>query len=102
MLVFVVSAVFQAKAQRPQVLSKDVKQVPLTNQTLSFFEDKQSKFSFEQIRKQNFQPVTRKGNSFGLSGSTYWFRLKLQNQDLSQRDWVLELAHPLLDTLDIY
>ncbi|WP_299465891.1 7TM diverse intracellular signaling domain-containing protein [uncultured Microscilla sp.] len=93
---------YQTKAQTTQHLSQELRQVFLTNQTLHFFEDEGGMLSLGQVHKKKFKPVTRKGNNFGLTASTYWFRFKLKNQDLKQTDWLLELAHPLLDTVDIH
>ncbi|EAY24630.1 7TM diverse intracellular signaling domain-containing protein [Microscilla marina] len=93
---------YQAKAQTTQRLTQELRQVFLTNQTLHFFEDKEDILSRDQVSKRRFKPVTHKGNNFGLSPATYWFRFKLKKQDLKQTDWLLELAHPLLDTVDIH
>lgn len=40
--------------------------------------------------------------NFGLTTSPYWFKVRLVNENFSNEEWILELASPLMDNVDIY
>lgn len=40
--------------------------------------------------------------NFGLNTSPYWFKVRLLNENFSNREWLLELAAPLIDNVDVY
>ena len=66
------------------------------------FIDEKGSYSIEQIKalpESDFQP--HKNFNFGLSKKTYWIKLQIQSQSLDQ-DWLLEIAHPVLDHVDLY
>lgn len=78
----------------------------LTHQTLRapveyLVTDKGS--TLESVRQQAFTPLTTKDINQGISGSTYWLRLRLSNSDTERhRAWVLHHETSYLDNLTIY
>ncbi|OJJ20957.1 hypothetical protein BKI52_10280 [marine bacterium AO1-C] len=101
-VVFVFSYTGLLHAQTPLLLNTQSSGIELNGQTLSYYEDATGKLSFSQIQTQQFNPVTRKRNSFGSSSSVFWFRFQLKNVDNTHKKWWLEIGHPLLDHIQLY
>jgi len=57
--------------------------------------------SIESISKQEFIPVEQDVPNFGISSSTYWLKIELENQT-SIEDYVLQVAQPILDLVEFY
>ena len=72
--------------------------------SISVFEDPSNAIAAEQILKAPdafaFTPLNGR-RSFGVSASTFWFKLDIPGQQQAQQA-MLEVAYPLLDILDIY
>ncbi len=49
-----------------------------------------------------FRPVPAKGSNFGLSGSSFWLRADLKLAPGAPREWLLEVAYPPLDRIELY
>ncbi len=90
------------QAQIPQQIAPQQVSVSFNRNTLSVFEDTQGTLEFDQVKRQKFVPVAHSENSFGVSKSIFWLRFSLQNQHPTQKEWFLEIAHPLLDHLTLY
>ncbi|HAS40203.1 MAG TPA: serine/threonine protein kinase [Microscillaceae bacterium] len=101
-IVFVFSYSSLLQAQTPLLLHKQSSGIALNGQTLYYYEDVAGNLSFEEVQTRTFGPVMRKRNSFGSSSSVFWFRFKLKNTSKNQRDWRLEVGHPLLDHIQLY
>ena len=101
---FLMALPILAPAQVTQVLKSKVVSYFLTQDKLYYLEDVNGKLNFDQVQKQSFSPVTKNANNFGASSSVFWFRFKLQNPAPASKhiNWLLELAHPLLDQVDFY
>ena len=101
---FLISLPIITPAQVTQVLRPNISSYFLTKDKLYYFEDVKGKFNFTQIQKQSFSPVTRNANNFGVSASVFWLRFKLQapTNNAKKINWLMELAHPLLDQVDFY
>ncbi|MDD0996571.1 ATP-binding protein [Pseudomonas sp. TNT2022 ID1044] len=76
---------------------------------LQVFEDADGQASIAQVRAQaaagNFQPHDQATLNAGYSRSVFWLKIDLQyrpTQPAAQRTWLLELAYPPLDHLDLY
>ncbi|OJJ13986.1 hypothetical protein BKI52_44780 [marine bacterium AO1-C] len=91
-------------AQVTQTLVPEASSYFLTKDKLYYLEDADGKLSFEQVQQKTFSPVTKNANNFGVSASAFWFRFKLQNPSAGSKgiDWLMELAHPLLDQVALY
>jgi signal transduction histidine kinase len=66
-------------------------------------EDPAGALTFEQARARDGGFVhTATDTSFGFSPSAFWVRFDVANASDGTRDWLLELAYPHLDEIDLY
>jgi PAS domain S-box-containing protein len=78
------------------------------SRAFTWLEDKDGRLTLEDIVKPEaqaaFQPVPLggAGANFGLTPSAVWLRIKLKVSSASPPDWMLELAYPPLDALELY
>ncbi|MFJ2711835.1 7TM diverse intracellular signaling domain-containing protein [Pseudomonas sp. NPDC087346] len=77
--------------------------------SLQVFEDPSGQASIADVRAQaaagNFKPHDKATLNAGYSRSAFWLKIDLQyrpNNPAAQRTWLLELAYPPLDHLDLY
>jgi signal transduction histidine kinase/CheY-like chemotaxis protein len=77
--------------------------------TLQVFEDVSGQASVADVRAQaaagNFKPHDKATLNAGYSRSVFWLKIDLQyrpTNPAAQRTWLLELAYPPLDHLDLY
>jgi len=77
--------------------------------SLQVFEDVGGQASISQVRAQaaagHFQPHDKATLNAGYSHSVFWLKIDLQYRPTNpsaQRTWLLELAYPPLDHLDLY
>ena len=75
---------------------------------VQYFKDKAGDikhWSIWEAESQGKIPWTSLGDAqvnFGISSSPYWFKVHLVNGNASNQEWLLELASPLLDNVDIF
>ncbi|WP_369602751.1 diguanylate cyclase [Hahella sp. SMD15-11] len=73
---------------------------------LVYFEDPSGKINFFDVLFRHnvpfWEPVNQEVPSFGYSSSTYWFAVEIENPDYAPNDWLLEIAYPVLDWVDVY
>lgn len=80
----------------------------LLSRTFAFLEDKEGRLQLEDVLRPEaqarFRPVPQAGPgaNFGLTRSAIWLRIKLKAQPATPRDWLLEVAYPPLDLLEVY
>lgn len=71
-----------------------------------FLEDPAKTLTFEEVRGRDPGAFTlHEGGvlNFGYTESAYWVRLDLRaTEGLDQREWILELALPLVDDVDLF
>jgi signal transduction histidine kinase/CheY-like chemotaxis protein len=77
--------------------------------SLQVFEDPSGQANIADVRAQaaagNFKPHDKATLNAGYSRSAFWLKIDLQyrpNNPAAQRTWLLELAYPPLDHLDLY
>jgi two-component system, sensor histidine kinase LadS len=70
---------------------------------VSYLEDRSGLLTASEVAKlgAEFQPTGASPN-FGLSSSTFWFRLELQRAPGDDDDWFLKIAYPPLDVVELY
>jgi PAS domain S-box-containing protein len=74
----------------------------------TFFEDTSTRLSLEDIlqsaTQSRFQPVSQgiTSTNFGATPSAIWLRVQLQTEADTPTRWMLEVANPPLDRLDLY
>jgi hypothetical protein len=73
---------------------------------LEYLEDKDRTWTIEEVSagalSERFATSPSETPNFGFTRSAYWFRFALQGRHDEPRRWLLELAHPLLDRLELY
>ncbi|MEO5672733.1 MAG: 7TM-DISM domain-containing protein, partial [Ramlibacter sp.] len=78
------------------------------SRAFTYLEDRDGQLTFQDILKPQvqaaFRPVPEQGPgaNFGLTHSAIWLRLTLSTGAATPRDWLLEVAYPPLDQLEVY
>ena len=73
-----------------------------------FLEDKERKLTLDDVLQPQaqaaFRPVPQSGPgaNFGLTRSAIWLRIKLRTSAGTPGDWLLEVAYPPLDSVEVY
>jgi PAS domain S-box-containing protein len=80
----------------------------LLSPSFMFLEDKKGKLTLQEILRPEMQaafrpvPQTGPGANFGLTTSAIWLRIKLRTSPGTAGDWLLEIAYPPLDNVQLY
>lgn len=72
---------------------------------LHFIEDPQQRLTLSDLKKLQSDDWQHNKNpvfNAGFSTSNFWFRLELTAREATSDHWLLEIANPLLDHIDIY
>jgi serine/threonine protein kinase len=73
---------------------------------LAVFEDRDRKLAIDDISApgfaDRFKPVNSATPNFGYSPSAYWFRLTIRSAGVRPTDWMLNIAYPALDNVELY
>jgi PAS domain S-box-containing protein len=78
------------------------------SRSFSYLEDAGGELTLAGILKADaqarFQPVPQSGSAtnFGLTSSAIWLRVNLRADHNAPADWMLELAYPPLDRVELY
>jgi signal transduction histidine kinase len=75
-------------------------------QALGYFEDKTGTATVQQVLGQAFTPNTTSVLNAGYSSSAFWLKVDLRylpkDDENGARTWLLELAYPPMDHVDLY
>jgi len=78
------------QAQNPFILTSEKSTFENIEENLLVYEDTTQKLTIEEIQKDDVQKYFKKGATSELyHQNTYWGKLTLLNQDLTQRKWIL-------------
>lgn len=83
------------------VLKHETSSYEIAKQAKVFIDEEKS-YEIEKILtlpESDF--VSHKNFNFGLSKKAYWIKIQVQS-DSPDNDWLLEIAHPVLDHVDLY
>ncbi|QEC53959.1 hypothetical protein EDD80_108138 [Anseongella ginsenosidimutans] len=70
--------------------------------SIQYFEDSHSTLTANQVLDSNaFRPGAKEILNFGVTNSTYWFRLDIRNNSAADEVFLL-LEQPLLDLVEVY
>ncbi|MCP4132529.1 MAG: SpoIIE family protein phosphatase [bacterium] len=77
---------------------------------LEYLEDKEDKWSIEDVSSEAFSTkftrCQKRALNFGFTDSAYWIRFKLlytpEDKKVLSKEWLLELGYPLLDNVAIH
>src|SRR6218665_1341376 len=85
------------------ILSGEVRANSPVHTGIYYLEDKEGKLGFADVVGQtgNFKPVEKDVPNFGISASTYWLRIRLQNKTHHER-YLLQIPAPNLDELELF
>jgi len=107
LLFFLIPAIIpnRALSAPPLILEEGKGKYPLGHH-LDILEDKEGNWTFEEISSPSFvskwTPNKVKVPNFSFSDSVYWLRLSVQSEFSYPSKWLLEIAFPLHDYLDVY
>jgi len=94
-----------AAAQTPQLALTSLQQTALGTY-VEVLADPEQQWDLSAVMSaplaQNFQRSTQPHLNFGVSAAAYWLRLRVNNDSAQPIDWLIQVAYPLLDTLDLY
>jgi two-component system, sensor histidine kinase LadS len=90
--------------------SFDVAQEALAGESIgrsfAVLEDPSGALTFDDVRSPDvaarFRPSTKEAPSFGFTRSAVWLRVEVANGADAPKDWLLELAYPQLDSVELY
>jgi len=92
-------------ATPPLVLHAGTTSFPLTGH-IDVLEDKSGKLTIDEVSSPaiaaRFKPDNRRVLNFGVTSSVYWLRFSVANDAAAAKRWLLELAFPNMDYLDLY
>ena len=75
-------------------------------QNVDIHEDKTKKLTIDDVSKESFNSNFKKSNdkvpSFGFKESAYWIRFTVKSEISTNKIWLLELAYPLMDSIELY
>ncbi|WP_165372296.1 7TMR-DISMED2 domain-containing protein [Emticicia agri] len=91
-----------AYTQSPVVISSQTKAPVQATTHLEIFRDPTASIPFEEIHKQNFKPLGRDYLLLPYTNDAHWVRLKIENTNATNKDWVLQWLNPLAERLDFY
>ncbi len=85
------------------VLSGEVTVNQPVHRGISYLEDKEGKLGIVDVLKQpgNFIPVNKDVPNFGISPSTFWLKIQVQNKT-HRENYVLQVPQPNLDEVDLF
>ncbi|KOY85440.1 hypothetical protein AD998_04085 [bacterium 336/3] len=73
---------------------------------LTFVEDKTNKLTIDEISKSEFQKEfqinKQKVFNVGISSSTFWLKIRVQNTSPQVRDWLIYSSYTFLDEVVLY
>ena len=78
------------------------------SRAFTYLEDKDGRLTLDDILKPSMQaafrpvPQTGHGANFGFTSSAVWLRIPLKAAPSAAPDWLLELAYPPLDRVDLF
>jgi diguanylate cyclase (GGDEF)-like protein len=72
---------------------------------LRYLEDARQGLTLADVRAipdSNWQQNTATTFNAGFSESSFWFRFDIEHSDVTANEWLLEIANPLLDHVNVY
>jgi len=104
-ILFILILPFKIDAISPLVLEESQGRYPLALK-IEVLEDKQKQWSFEDVSSPLFSDQfvlnTMETLSFGFTQSAIWIRFHLINPSPKEKTWLLEVAYPPVDLIEIY
>lgn len=102
------SSILQAAMAQSGQITIDRADHYVLSESYTFMEDKSAKLTFEQVLRPEvqarFAPLVAgaSATNFGLTRSAIWLRITLDANAPAPARWLLEVAYPPLDEIDLY
>ena len=71
-------------------------------ESVEYYLDATGKLSLNDVILKKWQTQEKKTPNFGFTDATVWLRFSIENKTGRKLDWMLEVAHPLHDRLDLF
>ena len=97
---FFLIVAFQIKAQGVVVFS-DSSELIKAGSSAFIYEDKTNSLNFNDVVSKPFKPTNQIVPNLGISKSTFWLRLKVDNQSNSA-SLILKLGTPMIDEIEFF
>lgn len=91
---------YNLKANKPIVFSDPSKILSLDS-AIFVYEDKTNSLKFEQAISKIYKPTGNSVPNLGISKSTYWIKIKIQNNS-PYENLILKLAAPQIDKIEFF
>ncbi|HYF18481.1 MAG TPA: 7TM diverse intracellular signaling domain-containing protein [Ramlibacter sp.] len=107
LLVVLLAVIAVARAAAAEVAIGGAPDYPLSR-SFEVLEDPTGALTFADVQRPEVQarfrplPVSGPGPNFGLTRSAYWLRVTLRAAPAAGGDWLLEVAYPPLDQVDVH
>ena len=99
--IFLFILFFTSRTFSQIIYENETKNMEVTEQ-IYVYEDKSNTLSLDKvIAKDSFQLVTKKVPNFGITSSSVWLRLTIQNSTQVQ-NLILQVNQPILDEIEFY
>ena len=69
---------------------------------LEFYRDPDRALSIQTVQSMPFALYPGGNPSFGFTDDAIWLRFSVRAEYLEDREWILEIGHPLLDRVELY
>lgn len=103
MTIFLLAFALPASA-RDLVLNADAEQYAL-EELVEFSEDVSGKLTYADIAARpatEWKHGSKKSLNFGFTASAWWFRLRVVDSSAKNRNWLVKVAYPHLDMIEVY
>ncbi|PQJ11375.1 hypothetical protein CJD36_006125 [Flavipsychrobacter stenotrophus] len=102
LVVFAVSLFVYSAAKGQAFVYTDSNQVNIVGKYVGVFEDPTNQLTFDEVRlADKFKPSEKEVPNFGITNSTYWLKLEVENKTTDPR-LLLTLSYPQLDEVDFF
>lgn len=105
-VVFLLFCVLSQNVKSEKTLELSGKEKILCGTSIYYLEDPAGKLTLENVIHQEyankFVLSKSQGLSFGITPSTYWFRLNLKNMDPAVSEWKAEIDISILERIQLY
>lgn len=90
-----------AQSQSIRVILDNEQDVLNIKNRCGYIELTEDSLGIEEIEKLNFTPVDKDVPNFGISASTFWIKLEIENKTNS-KEYILQVSQPILDKVEFY
>ena len=105
-LTMLISFILPASAQKAFTITSDSDYYEIPGGNIALLEDPDKKLTISQIAgpdySDRFAVSSEDVPNIGQTRSAWWARFSIKNGSGEEKDWLLELNHPLIDYISLY